>query len=128
MFFTKNVISTCNWFRLELVHLRIYSRKFFAWLRIYISFLCSFDIKLKFFLPLGFENRNSACCGAGKYGGWMTCVLPQMACPDANKYVFWDAFHPTERVNYLTSLLLWNGSVCSPESVEQLAILWVKMN
>ena len=79
-------------------------------------------------MALGFENRNSACCGAGKYGGWMTCVLPQMACPDANKYVFWDAFHPTERVNYLTSLLLWNGSVCSPESVEQFAIPWVKMN
>lgn len=69
----------------------------------------------------GFENTNTACCGAGKYGGWVTCLMPEMACPDASKYVFWDAFHPTERVNYLTSLLLWNGTACSPYSVQELA-------
>lgn len=69
----------------------------------------------------GFENTNTACCGAGKYGGWVSCLMPQMACSDASKYIFWDAFHPTEKVNYLTSLLLWNGTVCSPFSVQQLA-------
>ncbi|MCO5553819.1 hypothetical protein L7F22_007345 [Adiantum nelumboides] len=66
----------------------------------------------------GFENTNTTqaleiiVCIARKYEGWITCFMP---------YKFWDAIHSSKRVNYLTSLLLWNDIACSPYSVQNLA-------
>lgn len=48
---------------------------------------------------LGFENSNVACCGQGRYNGMGLCTPLSSLCDNRDKYVFWDAFHPTERAN-----------------------------
>ncbi|XP_022717905.1 GDSL esterase/lipase At4g26790 [Durio zibethinus] len=48
----------------------------------------------------GFEYAETACCGTGLFE--MSYLCDQMnpfTCLDANKYVFWDSFHPTEKTN-----------------------------
>nr|XP_043613318.1 GDSL esterase/lipase At5g33370-like [Erigeron canadensis] len=45
----------------------------------------------------GFENSNEACCGQGPYNGLGLCTPWSSLCDNREKYVFWDAFHPTER-------------------------------
>ncbi|KAM7279254.1 hypothetical protein ACFE04_006388 [Oxalis oulophora] len=48
----------------------------------------------------GFENAEMACCGTGMFEmGYMCNKINPFTCSDADKYVFWDAFHPTERTN-----------------------------
>ncbi|KAJ8766583.1 hypothetical protein K2173_023830 [Erythroxylum novogranatense] len=48
----------------------------------------------------GFDNAAKACCGTGLVEmGYMCNRRNPFTCSDANKYVFWDAFHPTERTN-----------------------------
>nr|XP_043615655.1 GDSL esterase/lipase LTL1-like [Erigeron canadensis] len=46
----------------------------------------------------GFETSQTACCGLGPYNGLpASCTILSNLCPNRDKYVFWDAFHPTER-------------------------------
>ncbi|KAJ4849372.1 hypothetical protein Tsubulata_043054 [Turnera subulata] len=48
----------------------------------------------------GFENAAIACCGTGLFEMSFMCnKRTPFTCSDASKYVFWDAFHPTERTN-----------------------------
>ncbi|PRQ31978.1 putative triacylglycerol lipase [Rosa chinensis] len=48
----------------------------------------------------GFEEAATACCGTGLFEmGYMCTKINPFTCSDANQYVFWDAFHPTERTN-----------------------------
>ncbi|KAL9235682.1 hypothetical protein vseg_010423 [Gypsophila vaccaria] len=47
----------------------------------------------------GFVTSKMACCGQGPYNGVGLCTVASNICPDRNVYVFWDAFHPTERAN-----------------------------
>ncbi|KAL6202410.1 hypothetical protein ACLB2K_026118 [Fragaria x ananassa] len=48
----------------------------------------------------GFETAATACCGTGLFEmGYMCAKINPFTCSDANQYVFWDAFHPTERTN-----------------------------
>ncbi|KAK9733847.1 hypothetical protein RND81_04G096500 [Saponaria officinalis] len=47
----------------------------------------------------GFVTSKMACCGQGPYNGVGLCTVASNLCPDRNVYVFWDAFHPTERAN-----------------------------
>ncbi|KAJ8754996.1 hypothetical protein K2173_015508 [Erythroxylum novogranatense] len=52
----------------------------------------------------GFENAAIACCGTGLFEMSYLCNRKNpFTCPDANKYVFWDAFHPTERTNAIVA-------------------------
>ncbi|KAK9084735.1 hypothetical protein Sjap_025146 [Stephania japonica] len=52
----------------------------------------------------GFENVAVACCASGMFEmGYMCNRFNPFTCTDANKYVFWDSFHPTERANALIS-------------------------
>ncbi|KDP33974.1 hypothetical protein JCGZ_07545 [Jatropha curcas] len=57
----------------------------------------------------------SACCGNGPYGGIFTCggnkkdVGHFNLCDDANEHVWWDSFHPTERIHEQFAQTLWNG-------------------
>ncbi|KDP39193.1 hypothetical protein JCGZ_00950 [Jatropha curcas] len=52
----------------------------------------------------GFENAAKACCGTGFFEmGYMCNGRNPFTCSDANKYVFWDAFHPTERANMIAA-------------------------
>ncbi|XAR56733.1 Triacylglycerol lipase [Bertholletia excelsa] len=48
----------------------------------------------------GFDNAAIACCATGTVEmSYMCNRLNPFTCTDANKYVFWDSFHPTEKTN-----------------------------
>ncbi|EPS73918.1 hypothetical protein M569_00836, partial [Genlisea aurea] len=48
----------------------------------------------------GFEVSERACCATGTFEMGYACDSRNpLTCPDASKYVFWDAFHPTEHTN-----------------------------
>ena len=71
----------------------------------------------------GFTVVDRGCCGIGRNGGQVTC-LPFMApCDDRERYVFWDAYHPTAAVNIIIARLAFHGGtdVISPINVRQLA-------
>ncbi|KAL2483765.1 GDSL esterase/lipase [Forsythia ovata] len=48
----------------------------------------------------GFETAATACCGTGRFEmGYLCNEHNPFTCTDANQYVFWDSFHPTEKTN-----------------------------
>ncbi|XP_031396101.1 GDSL esterase/lipase At5g45960-like isoform X2 [Punica granatum] len=49
----------------------------------------------------GFEVVSRACCGTGLVEASFMCNAKTPVCPDASKYIFWDAIHPTDRAYYL---------------------------
>ncbi|GLT94097.1 hypothetical protein SLE2022_118560 [Rubroshorea leprosula] len=52
----------------------------------------------------GFEVSGVACCSTGTFEMSYLCSKSNpFTCPDADKYVFWDAFHPTEKTNKIIS-------------------------
>ncbi|KAL8188571.1 hypothetical protein R6Q57_029859 [Mikania cordata] len=57
----------------------------------------------------GFENSNTACCGQGPYNGFGLCTPLSLLCENRDKYVFWDAFHPTERASRFIVEQMMNG-------------------
>ncbi|KAE8682111.1 GDSL esterase/lipase [Hibiscus syriacus] len=73
----------------------------------------------------GFRVVNKGCCGIGRNRGQITCLPLQTPCNKRDEYVFWDAFHPTEKVNILMARKAFNGdrSVVSPINIQQLARL-----
>ncbi|OEL27274.1 GDSL esterase/lipase [Dichanthelium oligosanthes] len=59
----------------------------------------------------GFETATQACCGQGRFNGMGLCTMMSSLCADRDAYVFWDAFHPTERANRLIVQQFMSGSV-----------------
>lgn len=58
----------------------------------------------------GFEVTGVACCSTGTFEMSYLCnEHSPFTCKDANKYVFWDAFHPTEKTNRIISDHLIGG-------------------
>ncbi|XP_061373592.1 GDSL esterase/lipase At2g04570-like [Gastrolobium bilobum] len=52
----------------------------------------------------GFESASTACCATGMFEMGYACSRGNMfSCTDASKYVFWDAFHPTEKTNSIVA-------------------------
>ncbi|CAA3011501.1 GDSL esterase/lipase At2g04570-like [Olea europaea var. sylvestris] len=52
----------------------------------------------------GFDVSEVACCATGMFEMGYACDrYNPLTCTDANKYVFWDAFHPSERTNAILS-------------------------
>ncbi|KAK7304983.1 hypothetical protein VNO77_42880 [Canavalia gladiata] len=52
----------------------------------------------------GFEEAGRGCCGTGRFEmGFMCDPNSPFTCKDANKYVFWDAFHPSEKTSQIVS-------------------------
>ncbi|GAB4833672.1 hypothetical protein Ancab_031917 [Ancistrocladus abbreviatus] len=50
----------------------------------------------------GFEVADRGCCGTGEFEMGYVCNLnTPFTCPDANKFVFWDSFHPTQKTNHI---------------------------
>ncbi|XP_052208043.1 GDSL esterase/lipase At2g04570-like [Diospyros lotus] len=50
----------------------------------------------------GFEETAIACCATGMFEMGYACGrYNPFTCTDANKYVFWDSFHPTEKTNLI---------------------------
>ncbi|KAG6752189.1 hypothetical protein POTOM_044410 [Populus tomentosa] len=73
---------------------------------------------------LGFEVIDKGCCGVGRNNGQITCLPLQQTCPDRSKYLYWDAFHPTEVANILLAKLTYNSQTYTyPMSIQQLTML-----
>ncbi|KAK4714089.1 hypothetical protein R3W88_019996 [Solanum pinnatisectum] len=52
----------------------------------------------------GFEVSSVACCGTGLFEmGFLCDKSSPLTCTDANKFVFWDAFHVTDKTNHIIS-------------------------
>ncbi|XP_030481428.1 GDSL esterase/lipase At2g42990 isoform X2 [Cannabis sativa] len=50
----------------------------------------------------GFEVAGMACCSTGTFEmSYLCSEKSPLTCTDANKYIFWDAFHPTEKTNHI---------------------------
>ncbi|KAK9285534.1 hypothetical protein L1049_024729 [Liquidambar formosana] len=48
----------------------------------------------------GFETVEVGCCATGTFEmGYVCNQMSQLTCKDANKFVFWDSFHPTQQTN-----------------------------
>lgn len=64
-----------------------------------------FDIKKSSVVDFsGYDEVRVGCCGTGRFEMSFLCNLDNsFTCPDANRYVFWDAFHPSEKTNYIIS-------------------------
>ncbi|KAK4487621.1 hypothetical protein RD792_005727 [Penstemon davidsonii] len=58
----------------------------------------------------GFKVSKVACCGQGPYNGLGLCTPLSNLCENRDEYVFWDAFHPSERANRIIVDQLFNGS------------------
>ncbi|KAI3726586.1 hypothetical protein L1987_66384 [Smallanthus sonchifolius] len=74
----------------------------------------------------GFEVIDKGCCGVGRNNGQVTCLPLQQACRDRSKYIFWDAFHPTEAANIVTARLAYSSrspTFTYPINIQQLASL-----
>ncbi|GAA0179881.1 hypothetical protein Leryth_018407 [Lithospermum erythrorhizon] len=74
----------------------------------------------------GFEVVDKGCCGVGRNNGEVTCLPLQQACADRTKYLFWDAFHPTESANILLAKNSFSSnskSFAYPMNIQQLAML-----
>lgn len=76
------------------------------------------------FKSYGFENFDSACCHkAGRFGGLTPCGPLSIVCLDRSKYVFWDAYHPSEASNLIIAKQLMDGDATQifPINMRQLA-------
>ena len=52
------------------------------------------------------------CCGTGLFEmSYMCDPQSPFTCSDANKYVFWDAFHPSEKATQIISNYLIKNSL-----------------
>ncbi|XP_047978197.1 GDSL esterase/lipase At1g33811-like [Salvia hispanica] len=74
----------------------------------------------------GFDVIDEGCCGVGKNNGQITCLPLQMPCDERGKYVFWDAFHPTEAANVILARKAYGSKTRShayPMNIQQLASL-----
>ncbi|XP_065850258.1 GDSL lipase-like [Euphorbia lathyris] len=59
----------------------------------------------------GFKDGVNACCGSGEYGGIYSCgdnATDFKLCDNANEYIWWDSYHPTQRIHEQFAKALWN--------------------
>ncbi|KAL0410369.1 UNVERIFIED_CONTAM: GDSL lipase [Sesamum latifolium] len=73
------------------------------------------------------QEGVNACCGSGPFGGVYTCggtkkVTTYELCDNADEYVWWDSFHPTERIHEQFAKALWDGPQASvrPHNLQDL--------
>lgn len=73
----------------------------------------------------GFDVIDKGCCGVGRNNGQITCLPLQQPCQNRDKYLFWDAFHPTEVANILLAKITYSSSqsYTYPINIQQLAML-----
>ncbi|KAG9149497.1 hypothetical protein Leryth_014283 [Lithospermum erythrorhizon] len=88
----------------------------------YIIFAISMDI-IKNHDYYGFNVTTDACCGLGRYKGFIMCLSPDMACQNAANHIWWDQFHPTDAVNSILAENVWSGlhtPMCYPMSLQDM--------
>ncbi|XP_058070810.1 GDSL esterase/lipase At4g26790-like [Magnolia sinica] len=62
----------------------------------------------------GFENVAVGCCATGMFEmGYLCDRMNPFTCQDASKYVFWDSFHPTEKMNQIIADHVMNTSLAA---------------
>ena len=61
------------------------------------------------FLCIGFKTGNTACCGIGKYNGFLTCLRGLKPCDNVEDHFYWDAYHPTSKFYPQLIDILWNN-------------------
>ncbi|KAG0537057.1 hypothetical protein BDA96_03G115100 [Sorghum bicolor] len=74
----------------------------------------------------GFTVLDRGCCGVGRNNGQITCLPLQRPCDDRSKYMFWDAFHPTEAVHRIYAAKAFSSNSTAevyPINVSQLAAI-----
>ncbi|KAE8679236.1 GDSL esterase/lipase [Hibiscus syriacus] len=72
----------------------------------------------------GFEVIDKGCCGVGRNNGQITCLPLQQPCTDRRRYLFWDAFHPTELANILFAQSAYGSQAYTyPINIQQLSSL-----
>lgn len=54
-----------------------------------------------------FKIANHACCGIGKYGGFLTCLRGLKPCENVEDHMYWDAYHPTDKFYPQLVKLIW---------------------
>ncbi|GLJ25748.1 hypothetical protein SUGI_0493010 [Cryptomeria japonica] len=86
----------------------------------------SYDIVLDMFqnyANYGFENADDSCCG--DVSALVPCSLKSNMCHDRSKYLFWDAYHPTEAANIIIGKLFLDGNLSCvyPMNIRQLLLL-----
>ncbi|KAF0929807.1 hypothetical protein E2562_025945 [Oryza meyeriana var. granulata] len=59
----------------------------------------------------GFATAREACCGQGPNNGLGLCTVASNLCADRDAYVFWDAYHPTEKANRIIVSQFMTGSL-----------------
>lgn len=59
----------------------------------------------------GFATARDACCGQGPNNGLGLCTAMSNLCADRDAYVFWDAYHPTEKANRIIVSQFVRGSL-----------------
>ncbi|KAL1815324.1 hypothetical protein ACET3Z_017898 [Daucus carota] len=60
----------------------------------------------------GFESTAKACCASGRFEmGYLCNSYSTLTCQDADKYVFWDSFHPTQKTNSILAQNAINNSL-----------------
>ncbi|KAJ0984395.1 hypothetical protein J5N97_002751 [Dioscorea zingiberensis] len=64
-------------------------------------------------MSFGFENADRGCCATGLFEMGYVCNRNPFTCDNANKYVFWDAFHPTEHTNSIIADYLMKTSLAA---------------
>ncbi|KAL9236395.1 hypothetical protein vseg_011072 [Gypsophila vaccaria] len=71
----------------------------------------------------GFHVTAEACCGLGSYKGWIMCLSPEMACPNASAHIWWDQYHPTDTINGILADNVWDGlyaQICYPMNMKDM--------
>ncbi|KAL0312438.1 UNVERIFIED_CONTAM: GDSL esterase/lipase [Sesamum radiatum] len=71
----------------------------------------------------GFNVTTDACCGLGKYRGWIMCISSDMACENASNHIWWDQFHPTDAVNEILADNVWSSlhsTMCYPMNLQEM--------
>ncbi|KAL5566828.1 hypothetical protein UlMin_029992 [Ulmus minor] len=58
----------------------------------------------------GFVTSKIACCGQGPYNGLGLCTIASNLCPNRDLYVFWDAFHPSEKASRIIAQQILTGT------------------
>ncbi|XP_066314082.1 GDSL esterase/lipase At1g33811-like [Miscanthus floridulus] len=74
----------------------------------------------------GFTMLDRGCCGVGRNNGQITCLPLQRPCDDRSKYMFWDAFHPTEAAHRIYAAKAFSSNSTAevyPINVSQLAAI-----
>ncbi|XP_047306883.1 GDSL esterase/lipase At5g33370-like [Impatiens glandulifera] len=72
-----------------------------------------FEMHMDFFSnpgAYGFTNARVACCGQGRFNGIGICTPFSFLCPNRDEFVFWDAYHPTEKAAKFIAQQIMNGA------------------